>query len=200
MSYNKHSYSNTKQKTEETTDLAPKGKGKDKGLSKNALSVSHARKLSSLPMVPIDDAQAVQERIELYFALCEADDAKPSVAGLALSLNINKEYLWRLRTGQRGKNKDVEAALQKAMRVLEFVLVDALQTGRVNPAAGIFLLKNNFGYADEQHIVITPVSPLGEIRDLKELEARYGEIIEGDAVDVTETHKDAQPTTDPSAV
>ena len=42
-------------------------------------------------------------------------------------------------------------------------------------------MKNNFGYADKQEVVLTPNNPLGDTKDTKELEERYIEsVVEDD--------------------
>lgn len=47
-----------------------------------------------------------------------------------------------------------------------------MQNGKVNPASGIFLGKNMFGYKDVQDVVVTPNNPLGDMPDQKMLEER----------------------------
>ena len=98
---------------------------------------------------------------------------KPSVAGLALALDIDRRYLWEIREGKKGKNPEVADSLKKAMKILDLQMVDYMQNGKINPVSGIFLMKNNFGYADKQEVILTPNSPLGDTKDTKELEERY---------------------------
>ena len=62
-------------------------------------------------------------------------------------------------------------------------MVDYMQNGKINPVSGIFLMKNNFGYADKQEVIVTPNNPLGDTKDTKELQEAY---IEGSIVDETE--------------
>ena len=54
---------------------------------------------------------------------------------------------------------------------------DYMQNGKINPVSGIFLMKNNFGYADKQEVVLTPNNPLGEQKSTDELEQRYLESV-----------------------
>ena len=98
---------------------------------------------------------------------------KPSVAGLAVALDIDRVYLWMIRSGERKGHPEVVNALKKAMKLLDLQMVDYMQNGKINPVSGIFLMKNNFGYADKQEVVVTPSSPMGEITDTKELEDKY---------------------------
>ena len=45
--------------------------------------------------------------------------------------------------------------------MLEEVEVDFFQNGKINPASGIFILKNHFGYRDVQDLVLEPKQPHG---------------------------------------
>ncbi len=49
-----------------------------------------------------------------------------------------------------------------------------------------FLMKNNFGYADKQEVVVTPNNPLGDGQDEKQLEEKYQDsvIIDAEAQEV----------------
>ena len=98
---------------------------------------------------------------------------KPSVAGLALAMDIDRRYLWEIREGRKGKNPAVADTLKKAMKILDLQMVDYMQNGKINPVSGIFLMKNNFGYADKQEVVLAPNNPLGDTKDTKELEEQY---------------------------
>lgn len=144
-----------------------------------------AMKIWNLPKVDMSSEKEVAERVGLYFDICSDDDMKPSVAGLALALGVDKSYLWALRTGKRGKNPAVVDTLKKAMDFLDAQMVDYMQNGKINPVSGIFLMKNNFGYADKQEVVVTPNSPMGEVQDDKQLEEKYQEsVIDVEAEDV----------------
>ena len=102
---------------------------------------------------------------------------KPSVAGLALALDVERSYLWMLREGVKGKNPDVVNLLKKAVQILDNQMVDYMQNGKINPISGIFLMKNSFGYTDKQEVVITPQSPLGDQKDTKAIEEKYRDSI-----------------------
>lgn len=80
-----------------------------------------------------------------------------------------------------GKNPAVSDTLKRTMQLLDLQMVDYMQNGQINPVSGIFLMKNNFGYADKQEVVVTPQSPLGETKDTKELEERYVDSVVVDA-------------------
>lgn len=139
----------------------------------NAKYIRNSLRIARLGKVDMTDAQAVEDRIFEYFTICEEDDMKPSVAGLALALDVDRRYLWEIREGRKGKNPVVADTLKRAMKLLDLQMVDYMQNGKINPVSGIFLMKNNFGYADKQEVVVTPSAPLGDQKDMKELEAQY---------------------------
>lgn len=147
----------------------------------NRKYILHSLRLADLPKVNLTDAKEVAQRVVDYFTICADDDMKPSVAGLALAMDIDRRRLWEIREGKMGKNIEVSDTLKKAMKLLDLQMVDYMQNGKINPVSGIFLMKNNFGYADKQEVIVTPNNPLGDTKDTKELEERYIEsVVEDD--------------------
>ena len=143
----------------------------------NAKYIRHSLRLAKLSKVSMQDGEAVSTRVFEYFEICEEEDMKPSVAGLALALDCDRTYLWKIRSGAREGNAAVVHAIKKAMQLLDLQMVDYMQNGKINPVSGIFLMKNNFGYADKQEVEITPKSPLGDTTDIKALEDKYRESV-----------------------
>lgn len=143
----------------------------------NRKYILHSLRLADLPKVNLTSVEEVTQRIKDYFTICAEDDMKPSVAGLALAMDIDRRRLWEIREGKMGKNAAVSDTIKKAMKILDLQMVDYMQNGKINPVSGIFLMKNNFGYADKQEVVVTPNNPLGDTKDTKELEERYLESV-----------------------
>lgn len=139
----------------------------------NRKYILHSLRLADLPKLNLTSVEEVTQRIKDYFTICADDDMKPSVAGLALAMDIDRRYLWEIREGRKGKNPAVADTLKKAMKILDLQMVDYMQNGKINPVSGIFLMKNNFGYADKQEVVLTPNNPLGDTKDTKALEEQY---------------------------
>lgn len=146
----------------------------------NRKYILHSLRLAELPKLDMDNLEEVTQRVLDYFKICSEDDMKPSVAGLALAMDIDRRRLWEIREGKMGKNPAVSDTLKKAMKILDLQMVDYMQNGKINPVSGIFLMKNNFGYADKQEVVLTPNNPLGDTKDTKELEERYIESVVDD--------------------
>ena len=53
--------------------------------------------------------------------------------------------------------------IKKAMVLMEEIWYDMMQNGRINPASGIFLAKNMFGYKDVADVVVTPNNPMQDL-------------------------------------
>ena len=122
----------------------------------NTKYLLHDMKLSDLPDININDDQAVSIRIKEYFAICAADDVKPSVASLALSFGISRFTLFDYVSGRNKtitNNRSI-LAIKKAYENINSYYEHMMNNGKINPVAGIFLMKNNYGYQDTtQHII-----------------------------------------------
>lgn len=143
----------------------------------NRKYILHSLRLADLPKCDLKSVEDVTQRIKDYFTICAEDDMKPSVAGLALAMDIDRTYLWEIRTGKTGKDPVVVNSIKKAMKILDLQMVDYMQNGKINPVSGIFLMKNNFGYTDEQKLVVQPEQPLGNAEDPKKIEEKYTESV-----------------------
>ena len=98
---------------------------------------------------------------------------KPSVAGLALALGTDRITLWKWEHGiESNKPQEVRNMIRRGREISEVMMVQLLQNGRMNPAAAIFLLKNDHGYKDQQDVVIAPGSPYDSVSQ-EELARRY---------------------------
>lgn len=141
----------------------------------NAKYLAHSLKLMELPKIDTDDPAALHDRIVEYFTLCAEDDMKPSVAGLALSLRVERQTLWRWKH-ETDKPEKCDT-IKRAYQVLDVLMNDYMQNGKINPVSGIFLMKNNLGYTDKQEVIVTPKKTLdGDMsRSPEELRRMYVE-------------------------
>ena len=144
----------------------------------NARFISHALQISQMPTIDTSNVEQVEARLNEYFQLCAMNDMRPNVPSMALSLGIDRRTLWRWANGEgQGKNSDIRDTIKRAYSLLNILIEEYMQTGKINPVSGIFLMKNNFGYADKQEVVLTPNNPLGEQKSNAELEERYLESV-----------------------
>lgn len=95
---------------------------------------------------PETDEQ-VEERVDQYFALCQASGLRPGVESLATALHISRTTLYRWSNGEDCSPKRQEI-VQAAKSLIYSFVEQAMMTGKINPASGIFLMKNWMNYKD----------------------------------------------------
>jgi len=138
--------------------------------------------LFNMPNIDLNDVKEVQQRLNDYFALYTSRDMKPTVAGMALCLNgMNRRTLWAIvndaPTGGAGYKTalpaEVASSIKKAYFLLENLWESYMNSGKVNPVAGIFLGKNNYGYQDKTEYVLTPNQQTDNDYSADEIRQRY---------------------------
>lgn len=143
----------------------------------NSRYLRYAMASWELPPIDISDPKQVENRIIEYFSFCVENDRKPNMVGMANWLGVNKDTLNTWKNGEyRASTHSV--VIKKAVNVLEELWVDYMQNGKVNPASGIFLGKNMFGYKDNQDITIRPENPYGDQRDAATIAKEYNALPE----------------------
>lgn len=175
---------------------SPKKKGKPRGgnspvIGDNGLMVEpgdNAKYLSlnmelfNLPDIDMDSVEEVQQRLNDYFMLYAKYDTKPTVAGMAMALNgMSRTTLRAIATGQptggagytTALPPEVASSIKKAYFLMENLWENYMQNGKVNPVAGIFLGKNNYGYQDKTEYVLTPNAGQESEYSADEIRERY---------------------------
>ena len=120
--------------------------------------------LFNMPSIDLHDEEAVAKRLDEYFALYAKYDTKPTVAGMAMALGMNRRTLIAIvndyATGGSGYKtalpQEVALVIKKAHSLLENLWENYSTNGKINPVTAIFLGKNNFGYQDKTEYVVTP--------------------------------------------
>ena len=144
----------------------------------NAKYIGHNLELMQLGRPDMTNAEAIKQRAIDYFTICERNDMKPSVEGMALAFGADRKQLWRWVNGVDSGNipQDGRTFLKNAYTTITAMMADYMQNGKINPVSGIFLMKNNMGYADQTEIVVTPNNPLGEVVNAEVIEEKYKEL------------------------
>lgn len=150
----------------------------------NSKFTRHNRMLYELVPVTFESAEEVKERTITYLDICEQNDMKPSVAGYALALGIDRVNLWRIVTGATVKPAEVRNVLKRAYDLLNAQMEDYMQNGKINPVSGIFLMKNAWGYKDKQEIEVS--ANQGDTESPDQLAAKYADAIPADFTDDAE--------------
>jgi hypothetical protein len=151
----------------------------------NRKYIMHDLRMWDWPAVDMTKPRDVSKRIGQYFQICAEDDMKPSVAGMALAFGIDRRTMWKWVNGIDSAYIPTESrdTLKKAYQFLNAQMENYMQNGKINPVAGIFLMKNNMGYADKQEVVLTPNQQLGDQVPAEDLEKKYLEDVVGASSD-----------------
>lgn len=148
----------------------------------NAKYLSLNMELFNLPDIDMKAVEEVQQRLNDYFMLYAKYDTKPTVAGMAMALNgMSRQTLRAIATGAptggagytTALPPEVAAAIKKAYFLMENLWENYMQNGKVNPVAGIFLGKNNYGYQDKTEYVLTPNTQQDSDYSADEIRKRY---------------------------
>ena len=137
-------------------------------------------KFLTLPKVDLRDPEAVKQRIGQYFQIYAEADMKPTVAGMAMALDVDRRRLWEIKTGNYvnvGGYKDLPIEtvdyIKKAYEILESTMESYANAGKINPVMAIFMMKNHFGYQDKTEYVLTPNQKQESDYDADEISKRY---------------------------
>ena len=146
----------------------------------NTRIVQTTMKFFDLPKIDLHDSEAVRQRLGEYFQIYAEADLKPTVAGMACALGVNRQRLWEIKTGAMvggvGKQHLPEETLdliKKAYEILEMSMENYASSGKVNPVISIFMMKNHFGYQDKTEYVLTPNQKQESDYDADEISKRY---------------------------
>ena len=125
----------------------------------NARFVRYALASWDLPPIDISDPEQVKKRIGEYLNYCVENDRKPQIVGMCNWLGISRETL---NTWVRGEYRGATHSdiVKRACAIIEEMWADFMLNGKINPASGIFLAKNWYGYKDVADVVVTPNNPM----------------------------------------
>ena len=138
--------------------------------------------LMNMPNIDMTNPSEVAQRLSDYFALYAQNDMKPTVVGMAIALNgHSRQWLHAVVNdaplGGRGNmpnlRPDVTNVIKKAYFLLENLWENYMQNGKVNPVAGIFLGKNNYGYRDQTEYLVQPAQKDENDYSADEIKERY---------------------------
>ncbi len=148
----------------------------------NTKFLSVQLELYNMKNIDMDNVDEVTQRLGEYFELYGKADMKPTVVGMAIALNgHNRQWLWAVindvtdgRQGYHGElPSEVTNAIKKAYFMLENLWETYMNSGKVNPVAGIFLGKNNYGYQDKTECVLTPNTNNDNDYNAEQIRSRY---------------------------
>ena len=147
----------------------------------NTRIVQTNMKFFDMPRVDLKDPDAVRERLVEYFRIYGEADLKPTVAGMAMALGINRKTLWAVAndqpTGGNGYKLNLPPEtthlVKSAYEMLEMSMEAYANAGKINPVMAIFMMKNHFGYQDKTEYVLTPNQQQASDYDAEDIRKRY---------------------------
>ena len=122
------------------------------GEESNTKRLREARVAMSLPKIDTNDPAQVERRVNEYLDFCEINNKRPQMIGMANWLGLTRMQLYNYKTGRT--LHEGAPVVQRALNMLEEVMVEQTMDVKGNPANLIFLLKNMFGYKDQTDVVI----------------------------------------------
>ena len=147
---------------------------------KNTKYTGFAVEVGKIGWPDYNDPESLRQNGEKYFSLCAEWDCKPAAVGLALALKLDRRRLWDIVNDQPRAPKMPKASadmIKFLYQYLDVLWEQWMLNGAVNPASGIFLGINNFGYHNEQNIIVQPaVADNGA--DVEAIEAKYSDLPE----------------------
>ena len=146
----------------------------------NQKYINVSMQLFNLPSIDLKNPEQVQARLNEYFKIQYDADLKPTVAGMAMALGVDRRRLWEIRSGNYHTSKSLTDLptlttdyIKKAYDFMENLWENYMQNGKINPVSGIFLGKNNFGYQDKTEYVVTPNVQNDSDYNKEDIMARY---------------------------
>ena len=146
----------------------------------NTRIVQTNMKFFDMPKVDLRDPEAVRVRLGEYFRIYGEADLKPTVAGMALCLGVDRRRLWDIKTGNfvnvggyRDLPFETVDLVKKAYDILETSMESYANAGKINPVMAIFMMKNHFGYQDKTEYVLTPNQKQESDYNADEISKRY---------------------------
>ena len=147
----------------------------------NTRIVQTNMKFFDMPRVDLHDPAAVHERLSEYFRIYGEADLKPTVAGMAMALGVDRRRLWAIANDQpNGGNgyklnlpPETTDLVKKAYEILETSMENYANAGKINPVMAIFMMKNHFGYQDKTEYVLTPNQQQASDYDADDIRKRY---------------------------
>ena len=116
-------------------------------------------------------ADEYRTRINEYFSYCSEHHQRPGIESLSLSLGLDRRRFNERCHGSKGQ--EIQEICVKAKQCVISFIESAMNSGKLNPAAAIFSLKNVAGWQDSVSIETITTdnkeSTLAELPDLSKL-------------------------------
>lgn len=131
-------------------------KQEDKAIQNSAIA-QITLTIATLDKIDLDNANEVYQRALKYFNICIENGIKPTQEGMASALKISPFTLRNWLQGGGNKTKEVREVLNWIQSTLQMMTIQNMIDGNLNPISGIFISKNNFGYTNDEKVIVEKV-------------------------------------------
>lgn len=123
----------------------------DEGAEWNKKALHHIIRIASCKLININNPKQVDEALRTYFLACEADEMKPTIAGMVVILGAKNRL--ELLAWAHG---EIRVASMEVIRfylnMLEAYDEMSAKDGKISSVYAMFHAKNNYGYRDQVDI------------------------------------------------
>ena len=95
-----------------------------------------------------ETVEELKNRINEYFQRCSDEALRPGIESLSAALCVSRQTFWRWCNGDINTGDEWRSVCESAKSTINAYLEQAMLTGKINPASGIFLMKNWMNYKD----------------------------------------------------
>lgn len=142
----------------------------------NRRKIEHCVSLLKLPPCDTNDPAAVLVRSEEYLNMCASDGVKPTVSGFATAIKLTRTTVLNYLKGVRKCNPDTLEVIKMMYSTIQTYTESGTLDGSINAVAGIFVMRNNFGYSnDDNRNALTVAEEEEQKPTAEELAAKYAD-------------------------
>lgn len=128
----------------------------------------HTLRIGMLPRVSIRDVEGLKVRCREYFEICIEDDMKPTYAGFCLALGVARDTLRSIIEREIIVPDEARQLIEQCYLMLTAETEQFMVDGKINPVAGIFLMRNNMGYTNDE-VATVKIESREQTQDVKAL-------------------------------
>lgn len=153
------------------TPTVPEDKKED-----NRKKIEHCVRLLRLPPVDMENPEQVLQRSEDYLLQCAEDGIRPTVSGFATSLKLSRITILNYVKGARKCKQETVDIIKMMYSTIQTITESGTLDGSINAVAGIFVMRNNFGYSNDDNRNAIVMEDAAEQRpSIEQIAAKYAD-------------------------
>ena len=142
----------------------------------NSEFLKQSIQIFSMPVFDINNLDDLNQRLLDYFQICHDNGQRATASEFALALGMSRARLIALMNGtklERTISTESLELIKYGYNLLTVGWEKLMTENKINPIAGIFLGKNNYGFRDQQeHVISTNSNPQDSISS-EDLQQKY---------------------------